>query len=466
MKGIHVLILSAVLFFPSAIFAGSIEVAQWIPWTVLENQISAEAKNMNFSGVQNNLSINWQGLQPRVGSALWNIRGNLDFLVLTKTGIKGSAQHLSAELDLSGLGIDQIKIISSGGNEIRIHIKADCTPIKLQVSKFSMVINSVYTDKFEPEVTALDIALDAEDSILTPFTCSGIQGVDEQIASQIRGALKDPSTLKPYLLNWLNQSIPALWQREILSLDSALGENLKLQEIVPQDKGVIFYALMPLTNSQIVSLANVDETVLSQTNPQLILSNEGFNAILSEKFSTLLPDGYDLQKVAAFASLMQSRVKQSLVWPDLRRFPSNSPFPISLNRDQYKLVTTLQNNTGIAQLNANGVLKASIQGSLIDYLNWGLSLNTSFSVAVVDSVLTMKTGTPTFDLAYSFGALYQIIFNPNTRISVSIFKSSLSSFFTKQSVSEELPTLTLGGKNWKLQNWNQNQDLITMDWKE
>jgi hypothetical protein len=466
MKGIHVLILSAVLFFPSAIIAGSVQVAQWIPWSILENQISAEAKNMNFSGVQNNLSVNFQGLQPIAQSANWSISGNLDSLTLNRTGMSGSARNLSAELNLEGLAIDQVVVMSSGGNVIRIHIKASCTPIKIKVSHFSLIIDSAFASKLEPVVTSLDIAFHAEDTSLSPFTCSGLQGVDEQIASQIRGALSDPAGLKPYLISWLNQKIPSLWEKELISLDSALGENLELQEIIPQEHGVLFYAIMPLKRSQVVLLSAVDENSLSHSAPQLILSQEGFNALLSEKFSSLLPDGYDLQKVSAFASLMQSRVKQYVAWPDLRRFPTNSPFPISVNKDQYKLVTSFQNSSWSAQLNANGVLKASVQDSLIDYLNWGISLNSPFTVSVVDSVLTMKTGTPTFDLAYSFGALYQLLFNPNTRISVSIFKSSLSSFFTNKTLSTPLPVLRLGGKDWKLQDWNQNHDLITMDWKE
>jgi hypothetical protein len=69
-------------------------------------------------------------------------------------------------------------------------------------------------------------------------------------------------------------------------------------------------------------------------------------------------------------------------------------------------------------------------------------------------------------MAWNFGLLYKMLFNPKQRIAVDILQGALGQFFSNQSMEQELPVLHFENRKLKLQNWSSQNNFITMDWLE
>jgi hypothetical protein len=117
-------------------------------------------------------------------------------------------------------------------------------------------------------------------------------------------------------------------------------------------------------------------------------------------------------------------------------------------------------------MTVEGSLQTFIQNAVIDYMNWGLSLKTDMMLEVKDSVLKIKTGKPTTNMVTHFSGLYLLLYRPNQKLSSSILQDAVQGFFKASTFEQNLPTLQLQNRIWKLQNWQQKDELITMDWQE
>ncbi len=448
--------------------AGVLQVGQWMPWSFVKNELIKNSINVNVN--EDELSMSLSELTPEARGLQLSIQGNYQELKLNALGISGISNNLRAEISIQELSINQYLVKNFGGNIIRVLIQAKCTPIKISIPQFSVRVESMFQEvlsSYRPELSQLEILIPQNSWSMNRFECSGIGGLGSEIANTVTQALNNPQTLQKILLGWLKVQIQNQWSATWNSL-LASNENIQLQSMgLPSDKGVMIYGSIGLKNSKIIALNSINESTLSSTHPQFIISSEGFSALLEDRFTTLAPQKYNLQNVQGFADLMKSKLKQFLVWPDLQRFPSYTPFLLSYIPPQSRFIMRASGlQKWLVKFNTNGVLQTLISQAPIDYMNWGLGLTTEMSCEVKGSVLKLKTGKTQLEVAWVYGPLYQMIYRPNQRIALSLLKGVMESSFSNQVVTQNLPILKYESREWKLQNWSQNNQLITMDWIE
>jgi hypothetical protein len=466
MKGI----LAATLFFlfTPSLHAGVLKLGQWIPWTIVQSGLEKDYSEIDHSGVEENVSLSAQGIHPSIRRISWRLKSSINEMLVGRTGLTVSTDDLSLEVLVEGISVDQVVVLEQGGNEIRVRVKSTCTPVQLSLYNVSLRAQAKLTPdetNLVPLLNSLSVIIPQDSFTLSAFSCNGIEGLGKVIASKVKSLLSTPKILSDLALPWAREGVVSLWSESLTNLNQGLQGELAITGMQSLEKGLMILADYPLVSGREVDLPSIDESALSMSGPQLIMSREGFNALLSDQLLSLVPDSTNLQTIGAFSDLMKSRFKQYLVWPDLRRFSSNAAFPLILDKSHYELATNPQSANWLGLLKINGVLQASMGGSLIDYLHFGLSLSTTFSVQVSNSAIHFKTGKASLNLAYSFGALYQMLFKPNQRIAADIFKDAMSSFFSNKEVKAELPELKVGGRSWKLQNFRTHKTLITMDWE-
>ena len=285
----------------------------------------------------------------------------------------------------------------------------------------------------------------------------------EEITSRLNAALRDPQVFREQILQWLAPQIQELWSEAWNDLvESARDQFTILGMEAPTEKGVVLLGQLPLSTATEIGSPVLTPSVLSATVPQLIFSQASVEALLEDRLLAMIPRQYNLQDVEGFRSLMGSRLLQSFVWPDLRRFSSNTPFYVVPRPRAGSLVLR-----GLkAEMTVEGTLQTFIQNAVIDYMDWGLSLKTDLTLEVKDSVLKIKTGKPTTAMVTHFSGIYLLLYRPNQKLSSSILQDAVQGFFKASAFQQPLPSLQIQQRVWKLQNWQQKDALITMDWLE
>ncbi|MFP5386324.1 MAG: hypothetical protein ACLGHN_09620 [Bacteriovoracia bacterium] len=442
-------------------FSGQIEIAQWLPWKFISNNFIPKTLDHSFS--QNNLSFEAGEFRPQISFDV-NIHSEGKDIIFTEEGIEAS-HLLTSTIFVRQLTIDQVIVRVVNGNVFRVHITAACTPFAIHVNEMQTEAQLLYKEDgniWVPQLAAFDLQIPEWE--LGNIQCSGIGGVGNEIREQLISVLSHPAMfrnlLKEVMADQLNQYFYSSWD----SLIASTGNDLVISGMGhPTAKGVTIYA--HLQGSKNISLKTPDESLLSTEVPQLVFSQEGFETLLKDKINETIPKNHNLQNVRAFSKLMSSRFMQYFVWPDLARFPTRTPFYFSTIPEQSQLILRpASGNSYQAYFNTNASLTTIMGGSIIEYLQLGLGMQTNLNVKVSDGQLRLKTASANLTLAWSYGLLYQMIFRPKGQIATDIMLESMNSLFSNQSASHELPSIKIENKVFRLQNWKQNREIITMDW--
>lgn len=453
------LILMCALFSTPS-FSAQIEIAQWLPWKFVENKFVPKTLALSFSA--DNMELNAGELKPFFDYEA-TVSGDLTQFVIDQDGM--SAGHrLSSSIRIKRLGIDQYIVREVSGNVIRIHIKADCTPFQIQMNELRTVADLTFKEEGKIWVPDLEnFSMKIPNWNLGEIQCSGIGGLGEEIQKQIKAALSGPAVFEGLLKEMISEKLAHYFYSSWDSVLASTGNDLTITGMgKPSAKGLLVYA--NLSGSRDVTIPRPDESLLSDNNPQLIFSREGFETLMKDRVNAMIPKNYNLQQVDGFAKLMKSRFLQLFVWPDLRRFSSSTPFLFSTLPDQSQLVLEPNGNSYKTYFNTNAVLRTVMGGSDIDYLQLGLGVQTSLNVQVQDGELILKTGSAKLSMSWAYGLLYSMLFRPVNRIATDVMISSMNSMFSNQTNSFTLPTIRVDDEDYKLQNWKQHNDIITMDW--
>lgn len=400
-----------------------------------------------------------------------SIQGEMNQVQIDQEGIEASADHLSAKITIESLVINQTIIRNISGNIISIQVNATCSPIVINIPQFYAGLSGKFIQEGSNwNINLSDIALNFTSGQwnVDSISCSGLGGLDQQVTNLISDNLKDPALLQNFLKSSLAPVISQNWTEQWIGLtQSAKGSLNNIQIQQPTDNGLHILAEIPLSSSDTVELPIFDESSLSSDSPQFILSQAGFTALMKEKLMALAPQKYNLLQISGFASLMNNRLTQFLVWPDLRKFPKSNYFGLTTDLKQSTLgLTSKSNGKYDIKLKTKGNVEVNKTNKTVNYIDWTLDLQSSLNCTLKNSILTLKTGEPTTNIFWKFNQDYLNQYATNTRVSSSILTSSIKSAFTSQTATQTLPILKWQTRQWKLQSWKQTNDLITMDWVE
>lgn len=455
------LLLLLCVFISQHAFSGQIEIAQWLPWKFIDRNFIPKTLDLTFS--RNDLTFEAGEMRPRISFDV-GIEGERRDVVFSDDGI--SASHvLRSRIFISKLSIDQTIVRVVNGNVFRVHIKAECDPFSIHVNEIQTRAQLQYKEEgniWVPELSGFDLRIPVWD--LENIQCQGIGGVGNEVRTQLVGALSHPAMFRDLLKEVIAEKLSSYFYSSWDSLLASTGSDIEVSGMGhPSARGILIYA--HINGSKNISLDNPDETLLSDEIPQLIFSEKGFGTLLKDKINDMIPKNYNLQNIRAFSKLMSSRFLQYFVWPDLSRFPSRTPFYFSTLPERSQLILKpASGNNYEASFNTTASLTTMIGSSAIEYLQLGLGMNTSLNVSVSDGQLKLKTAAAELSLAWSYGLLYQMIFRPKNRIATEVMLESVKSLFGHQSTSYELPGIKIDNKEFKLQNWKQTDEIITMDW--
>lgn len=467
MKNKSVFLFAGLMLFSAISRAGQVEMAQWIPWSFLSQEV--QKFPLNFQASRTEWALAVQGFNPKASELQIQLRGSLTDASFNAQGAELRSQDLSAILNIGSLSIDQTVVKDIGGNQIRIRVQAQCRPISIQISRFSIAAQARFVqsgDLWMPSLSGLQIQIPENSWSLSPVQCEGLQGLDSQILSQIQDVLKNPQSFQNLIKSWISPRINELWSRSWESLSQKNWQNLKVDSLgEPTDQGFFILGHMEVSGSGNIRLPS-QLTSSASLKPQLILTSEGFEALAQESLSSFRIEKMDLQTVSSFSKLMHNRFLQIFVWPDLLNFSRKTPVWLSTEKNgkSLKLISRGMGQWQM-QLQTRGLLEIPRKGESRKYIHWGLGLASNLITEVRDSQLTLTTQNAQSSFNWKFDDDYLQRFNPNTRISSTVLKQAAQGLFEDRKLQIQLPVLTWGTRTLKLNNWRESDSLILMDWE-
>ncbi len=443
--------------------AGSVEFAQWIPWDFLTAEIKKKELFVQESSAS--VRLNLGEIKPELKNVELEVAGQLENL-----GYSGRSLNMSAEagltLNLGEIIVDQLIVREFGGNVVQVQIKANCG--RASVNLPTIILESLFSlkaeNKYLPSLQDLNIMIPDGSWVVSPIRCSGLSGIGAEIETQLNQAMKNPAVFSSLIKDWVSPLLDEWIRGQWLSVRSSDGQWSGLTLDPPGEKGFIVRGMLPLSGTEDVFLPdNFGDTVNSST-PRFYLSREGFQALIQDRLRTLLPRMYDLRDNDSFRKLLKSRIMQYLVWPDLRRFNSSTPFVLKTDPDSLVLSLIRNQDSWKADLSGRGSLMTVIGGSPIDYIVYSMSLALPVKMELKSGDLYFSTGKATAKLAWSFGYFYQLIYKPDNRIPLSLLTGALGSIASDRKEKVSLPQFSTGNRDYMLSNLRSEDQLVTMDW--
>ncbi len=462
-----VLLALSLMIFAAKSEAYNVEVAQWLPWKFVEQEL----KNipLSFNLQPRDLTLHWQDWHPLLKGAKLEVHGAWAQLQVQSTGINASAQSVSAYLKVQQLIVDQTIIKEIGGNRIEIKINAICDPFEIKIPVADLALQALYQRQKEmilPNISDLKLMIHEGWSI-SPLICSGPQGFDQAVSQLLQDSLKNPDSISSVLQSYLSTTLEEKWLAVWNQMTTVGYQNLKVTSMDdPIELGLFI-------RGDIQGGADLKKIELPLTlaapqrsgSPQLVLTSEGFMALAKEKASHFSILKFNLQKLDAFHGLMQSRFKQFFVWPDLMNFSKSAPFLLTSNPSQILDLKSLGQGRWSLQSQTKGLIEAPRDNHEQTYLHWGLGASSTLSTQVKDSVFNLHVDQSKTNMTWKFDANYLKKYHPSRRVSENLIKKIGDSLFTGRNFQIQLPVLDLKTKTLKLNNWVENQGLIWMDWK-
>lgn len=451
----------------SPVYSGSIEVTQWIPWKILIERI--EGARYESRSQQDEYLLQVGEFNPKLYDLEFSISGSNPVISINENGLDLEL-FIGGSLSVSKIVIDQLITREFNGNIIQVHVKADCSGPAISIRKLAGQGKFHFIkvkNRWHPEIKTVNLTLNPSDWDMSQITCQGIGGIGEELTKQIQEALRNPNSFSELMKTSIKEIVDVNLSKAWDEITKSASQDLMVKEMLkPDSKGISLIGEIKIASSRVEKMPSIRSELLSDNSPQLILSNKGFEALLEDQYFSISSKKKNLQEFAGFRELMSSKVAQFFVWPDLRRFPSNNPFYLSMIPSESRLILKQENaDSWNAQINSNGRVSTLIGGSEIEYLYLGVTYSTSFSVDVNNGEMKLQNSSANLSLAWSYGFLYQLLYKPNPKISTKILKNAVQDSLSNQTITRKLPILNIDDKEWILQNWKQENDFITMDWQ-
>lgn len=465
-------------------FASS-EAAMWIPWTVLRQKVEkifpAEPRLWREELADQTLSVG--GLQWKLAGLRADFqleRGAFDF---DGRRVQLQIPHAALRLTIGSLAVDQIIEREVNGIIARVHLQAQCGPFRLsqdQAQADTQISLNWKELELQSRIDALDLQWGHGSWTLSEIACSGPAGFDVLLQQEVTKQLQTPEAFRPILKQVLGQRLQA-------TIDSALSplKNLRSVEIPGADQTLNFQALhfdareqglavlMKITTTPEVSLHGFTLTPeiiagAPADRPSLHFPQGFLNESLETWWKTQPAwTSFDLQKIGAFRSLMNSRFLQFFLWPDLWNYAKTAPFTLKVKRPENLSMQWSANGEASFSSELIAWMQSSRAGKIWDYVWLRGQATTKLNFSFASGLLKIRGSILPRGLSTGYGPDYRARFGWSGWLPGSILNQAAAAAAPSLSYDFAWPDLDLGdGGKYRATQLRIPQDgIISLDWE-
>ena len=372
------------------------------------------------------------------------------------------SKSLAINIHVQQASIDQVIDRVIDGVTFHLHIKASCGPIDLSQSTAQAQAHLSY--QFGPQniSTHLDqfnLQWAPNSWSITPFTCVGPAGIDQQIQQQLSAQLQSADGIQGwvqqlvsnYIQNEVNADIDLLRAPKTLPLPSgALPVQLLFSNFETNDQGVMTHAHLvwdtKKANPKFRPLAlNVIPQTVSMQNASLFLPQEGISDLLNAQLQARpLWNKVSLNDQEGFAKVLDSRFIQFFVWPDLFNFSKSTPFYLSVQKPAALNLHWQKDGSAQTSFKTKAWVQAQRDGTWWNYVQLSGSASGKLSPKIQRGQFKLNVQMSTSDFGAVFGENYMGRYNPNTWIATSVIQDFINSMAQNYQYSFQIPSLDMG----------------------
>jgi hypothetical protein len=301
-------------------------------WDIPDQSYQAPDTKVDLSGI--NLSIRSFLKKPSVDTGG-------DSVILESRG-------LSAALNIKSISIDQVIEREIGGVIGRFRVQAQCENVVLNMKPgagvFRMTLKPVFRGSLiRAEVESVELSWRTDAWEIGSLNCTGAQGFDDVIREEVlkltgnSAALieKYKSVLDKYVEDYVHaQSVDISESHTVASIRPDIKVSLRLTGLDGSRassllKGYLHVEFTKAQNRGMISLklSNSSFSEVVTTGAILRIPEEFVTTVIKQAF---VADSFirrvSSEKIPGFSSLMQSRLTQFVVWPELTRYPKSTEF--------------------------------------------------------------------------------------------------------------------------------------------
>lgn len=449
------------------------EVAQWIPWEIANQEI---AKSISFSSYEKkNIQLNWQDWTPKVSSLKSTLSPAAFQLTLQKTGLVlnyGSAEASpSLKIEVGEFDLDQTIYRDFGGNKIGIRIKAHCDPFEVNMESLLVSLSAPFVRQgkfFLPKVQDVKISYGSSPTV-SAVRCYGPLGFEQRITSLVLETLKNTSVLESFIKSEINQFAAEKLQSQFQNWMKSKNQDLELLENSQAfEHGMYLKFQLPFPGSQGSESLQLTPEFLAvepeqPDEAQSLISNESLQKIFSEKVSQQKLVNYNLQSIPSFASFMNNRFIQLFVWSDLLHYSRKAPFYLNTEDVSSLSLQAVSDGQWNVQMVVNGTITSERKSKSWRFLEWSMGISSRMGLNIKEGKAIVSTENSVSNISFNYGAEYQAEFDPG-KASAKTLKKALQAALAQKSFEVELPSLLINASSWKMNSWNQSGEKVFIHW--
>ncbi len=459
------------------------EVALYIPWPVFSDSVLTVLKNYTVND-QEALpdqtitvnELNWQasGITSTVTSG---------FVASEPNGNSYPVQsrNLAIGVTVQKLSIDQIVLKTIGSATVKVHIQAVCNPIQLvqTAAQARALISYTFSEtSLSTDVSQFNLAWPANSWKVGSIVCQGPSGLDQELKNSLVQQLQTADAFKAYIQQKLSEKIQTEVDAVLTSLKSPtsiplpknpLPLRLNFSRFVASKSGLLIFGRLDWSEDgnavsiRSLNLTDVPTELQGTAVPQLITLNHSWEDILESELVAYNQDtAFDLNSQPSFQELLESRVKQFFVWPDLHNYNGQSKFFFQLHTPSVQNISWQGDGSAQATVVTSGWIQSqralpNHSGGALQTWNYVLLNGTGqakIQPAITHGLLTITAVASGTALKAKYGDEYVKTYSPNTYLAPKLLDTLKSALEKPYIQSVPLPAFSMGPLgSAKLNGW-------------
>lgn len=373
-------------------------------------------------------------------------------------------------LDVGRFEIHDVIVRRVSGINLTIYLDGACRDMSVQIPSAGWKVKGSLKWEVTPQgiqASWLNFQFSMNSSAVSSVNmgqCEGPQAIQQELRSTIESMTRDQAwmqdVLKTGILDWIGGSLKSL-QSELLQTRSVkLKEDLILSWIPDGIEG-LGHGMLRLPgkfavvkeggekNSQVIersyevsSLSGVKESgfILPVDAVQQVLQFAYRNGELIYRINS--------SDVDSFSSLMQSRLLQFFIWPDLMSFSKKTQFYFDISsRKAPRLSNGIMAQDGVVQYDIQAPLLvnqwAPFGGQYVPYVDFVSPLRGTLSAQIAEGKFVLNIQPQSLKVSSLFRSEFSILRRVNTWIATSLLGSSVADYLRGQFFKFDIPEWTI-----------------------
>jgi hypothetical protein len=353
--------------------------------------------------------------------------------------------NLAAHLKIQSVSVDQFIVREIGGVIVRVHLQAACQNLDLTMAPgegtFKMQLSpTVNGSRIAAHLEDMDVAWTPHAWSLGPMTCTGAQGFEDIVTTQILNLVSNSAVLTErkaelmtYVQSYLEtQSVDISKPRILTSHRPDIQYSLRVSNLQSQGQTLIARGVLSARFKNAPNEAPI-YLPLGATSKR---TDDGAAKIrVPEKFLRLLltraftAGSWHAQvgsaNIPGFEQFRSNRILACFLWPALESFPWNTPFIFDVTSSKPLGIQGFDLNYTIASELAVRMSAVGANKSLTPFMQFRIPLESRVQVSVANGVLAGKFTGVSLDIWPSFVPSFVQAHHPSETFAADLLENRL-----------------------------------------